>query len=66
MRDGQADATFAPTASADTVTFTIFGVVNEMPVWYRPNGRKRPQQLADEIAGFVLAGLGVATERESS
>jgi AcrR family transcriptional regulator len=58
VRDGQADGTFTATASADTVTFTIFGVVNELPVWFRPTGRKRPQQIADEIADFVLAGLG--------
>ncbi|WP_375503425.1 TetR/AcrR family transcriptional regulator [uncultured Jatrophihabitans sp.] len=63
VRDGQTDGTFSSTTSADTVTFTIFGVVNEMPIWYRPNGRKRPQQLADEIADFVLAGLGVTSER---
>lgn len=63
VRDGQTDATFAAATSADTVTFTIFGVVNELPVWYRPTGRKRPQQLADEIADFVLAGLGVPTGR---
>ena len=64
VRDGQADAAFSGSASADTVTFTIFGVVNELPVWYRPNGRKRPQQLADEIADFVLAGLGVPEPKE--
>ena len=59
--DGQAAGAFGTTASADTVTFTIFGVVNEMPIWYRPDGRKRPQQLGDEIADFVLTGLGVDT-----
>ena len=64
VRDGLADGTFRATAPADIVTFTIFGVVNELPVWYRPNGRKRPQQLAAEIADFVLAGLGVPTEKE--
>jgi AcrR family transcriptional regulator len=66
VRDGQADGTFGSAVPADTVTFTIFGVINEMPVWYRAAGRKRPQQLADEIADFVLAGLGVPTrEREN-
>ena len=66
VRDGQADGTFSSPASADTVTFTIFGVVNELPVWYRPSGRKRPQQIADEIAAFVLAGLGAGPERRPS
>jgi AcrR family transcriptional regulator len=59
VRDGQAAGAFAAVASPETVTFTIFGVVNELPVWYRPSGRTRPAQLAGEIAEFVLAGLEV-------
>jgi AcrR family transcriptional regulator len=61
VRDGQAAGEFAAVASPDTVTFTIFGVVNELPIWFRPSGRKRPAQLADEIADFVLAALEVRT-----
>jgi AcrR family transcriptional regulator len=57
VRDGQDAGEFAPVASADTVTFTIFGFVNELPLWYRPHGRKRPAQLADELADLVLAAL---------
>jgi AcrR family transcriptional regulator len=63
VRDGQAAGEFAVVASPDTVTFTIFGVVNELPIWYRSTGRKRPAQLAEEIADFVLAGLQIR-ERE--
>ena len=55
---GQATGAFSKVASADTVTFTIFGVVNELPLWYRPSGRKKPEQIATELADFVLAGLG--------
>jgi AcrR family transcriptional regulator len=58
IRDGQASGAFRPVASADTVTFTIFGVINELPLWYRPSGRKKPAQIGTEIADFVLAGLG--------
>jgi AcrR family transcriptional regulator len=58
IRDAQAAGEFAEVASADTVTFTIFGFVNELPLWYRPNGRKRPAQLAAELADLVLAALG--------
>ena len=65
VRDGQAAGEFAAVASPDTVTFTIFGVVNELPIWYRPTGRKRPAQLAEEIADFVLAGLQVR-EKENA
>jgi AcrR family transcriptional regulator len=58
IRNGQASGVFAPVASADTITFTIFGVINELPLWYRPNGRKKPTQIGTELADFVLTGLG--------
>ena len=58
VREAQASGAFASVASADTVTFTIFGYVNELPLWYRPAGRKRPAQLAGELADLVLAALG--------
>ena len=57
IRAGQASGEFSQVASADTITFTIFGVINELPLWYRPSGRKKPTQIAAEIADFVLAGL---------
>ncbi len=59
VRDGQMSGVFAPVASADIVTFTIFGVVNELPLWFKPGGRKRPAQLATELADLVLASLEV-------
>jgi AcrR family transcriptional regulator len=57
--DAQAAGTFATVASPETVTFTIFGVINELPIWYRPQGRKRPAQIGAELADFVLAALEV-------
>ena len=57
IREAQAAGAFAAVASADTVTFTIFGYVNELPLWYRPSGRQRPGQLAAELADLVLAAL---------
>ncbi len=53
----QAAGDFAPVADADTVTLVIFGVVNQLPVWYRPSGTKSPAQLGGEIADLILAGL---------
>jgi len=57
VRDAQAAGVFSDVASADTVTFTVFGFVNELPRWYQPGGRKRPAQLATELADLVLASL---------
>jgi AcrR family transcriptional regulator len=54
---GQADGAFAAVASADTVTLVVFGIVNQLPQWYQPDGPKSPRQLADEVADLVLAGL---------
>jgi AcrR family transcriptional regulator len=59
VHDAQRSGTFAPVASADTVAFTIFGYVNELPLWYRPSGRQRPVQLANELADLVLVALEV-------
>jgi len=59
IRDGQAAGSFAAVASPEMVTFTIFGVINELPLWYRPQGRKRPSQIAAELADLVLAALEV-------
>jgi AcrR family transcriptional regulator len=53
----QAAGHFAPVADADTVTQVIFGVVNQLPIWYRPSGTKSPAQLGNEIADLILAGL---------
>jgi AcrR family transcriptional regulator len=54
---GQADGVFSPVASADTVTLMVFGMVNQLPTWYRPAGRKTTTQLATEVTEFVLAAL---------
>ena len=43
IRSGQRDGRFAAVASPEMVTFTIFGVINELPVWYSPDGPKTPR-----------------------
>jgi AcrR family transcriptional regulator len=57
IRQGQASGEFARAASADIVTFTIFGMINELPLWYRPSGRKKPTEIGTELADFVLRAL---------
>ncbi|MDQ2838460.1 MAG: TetR/AcrR family transcriptional regulator [Actinomycetota bacterium] len=57
VRTGQASGEFGLAASPEMVTFTVFGVINELPVWYRPDGPKRPAQLAGELTELILAGL---------
>ena len=59
VRDAQARGEFRTVASPDMITFTVFGVINELPLWYRPEGRKRPAQIAAELSDLVLAALEV-------
>jgi AcrR family transcriptional regulator len=57
VRRGQAAGDFAPVASPEMVSFTLFGVINSLPVWYRPEGPKQPDELAAELAALILAAL---------
>jgi AcrR family transcriptional regulator len=57
IRDAQAAGEFRLIASAEMVTFTVFGVINELPIWYQPDGPKRPQAIAEELSNLVLAAL---------
>lgn len=59
VRSAQCDGAFVTVASPEMVTFTVFGVINELPVWYSPDGPKSPAQLAGELAGLVLSALTV-------
>jgi AcrR family transcriptional regulator len=64
VRSGQRDGAFATTASPEMVTFTVFGVINELPVWYSPAGPKTARQLAGELADLLLDGLGQRTSSQ--
>ncbi|MFD9705473.1 TetR/AcrR family transcriptional regulator [Lentzea sp. NPDC059081] len=57
IEKGQADGEFGSAVPADTVVRIAVGVVNQLPMWFRPDGEKTPARLAEEIAEFVLAGL---------
>jgi AcrR family transcriptional regulator len=54
---GQRAGAFSDVASAEIVTLMVFGIINQLPQWYRPDGPKTPRQLGDQIADFVLVGL---------
>lgn len=57
VRSAQARGEFARVASPEMITFTIFGVINELPVWYRPDGPKQPAEIAAELSSLILAAL---------
>lgn len=66
VRTAQATGEFAPVASPEMVTFTVFGVINELPVWYRADGPKQPAELAAELSQLILAALVPTSGRRRS
>ncbi|HEY4024098.1 MAG TPA: TetR/AcrR family transcriptional regulator [Pseudonocardiaceae bacterium] len=59
IADGQAAGEFSTVVPAETAVQIAMGVVNQLPVWFRADGPKTPEQLGNEIADFVLAALRV-------
>ncbi|UQX89988.1 TetR/AcrR family transcriptional regulator [Jatrophihabitans telluris] len=57
IAQAQRDGRFSRVASPEMVAFTVFGAINELPIWFQPEGRKTAQDVADELAALVLAGL---------
>ncbi|GAA2373728.1 hypothetical protein Cme02nite_02560 [Catellatospora methionotrophica] len=57
IRDAQAAGVFAAVASPELVSWSIFGVTTTLHTWFRPDGPKRAEQIAHELADLVLTGL---------
>lgn len=57
IADGQASGEFTAVVPPDTVVQIAMGVVNQLPVWYRPGGPKSADELGNEVADFVLSAL---------
>lgn len=64
IRDAQTTGVFAGHASPEVISWAIFGVSNSMPTWYRPDGPKKPSEIAEELADFVLAALAPNPRRD--
>jgi AcrR family transcriptional regulator len=57
IANGQDRGEFSAAVPADTVVQIAMGVVNQLPLWFRADGPKSPEQLGTEIADFVLSAL---------
>ncbi|MDL4774607.1 TetR/AcrR family transcriptional regulator [Actinomadura xylanilytica] len=57
IEDGQARGVFSAAATAETATIVALGMVDQMPRWYRADGRATAEALAAEVSEFVLAAL---------
>ena len=56
MRDGIRSGAFQ-NADAKLLSFAILGAVNWIPRWYSPDGPSTSQEVADQFADYLIAGL---------
>ena len=56
LEEGVAKKTFALTDTG-LATRAIMGTLNWTLTWYRPNGPKSIEQIADEYSDFILKGM---------
>ena len=64
IRDGQDSGVFSTAASPEVVSWSIFGLTNSMPTWFRPDGPKPAAAIAAELADLILAGLRPGSPEE--
>lgn len=57
IRSGQKSGEFRADADAQVVAFSIFGMVNWLNQWYRPDGPMTPEQIAEDMANFAVHGV---------
>ncbi|HWE89371.1 MAG TPA: TetR/AcrR family transcriptional regulator [Pseudonocardiaceae bacterium] len=57
VEKAQTDGVFSARVPADVVVQIAMGVVNQLPIWFRPDGPKTAERLGHEVADFVLAAL---------
>lgn len=65
IRDAQRSGAFTSHASPEVISWAIFGVSNSMPTWFRPDGPKKPAEIAEELADFVLAALVPSSRKDT-
>jgi AcrR family transcriptional regulator len=56
LEEGMADGTFAA-GDAKLRAFAVFGAVNWIPRWFKPQGASTSQQIADLFADYLISGL---------
>lgn len=57
VEDARRAGEFNDVASPETVTLVVFGLINELPLWFRKDGPTPPDRLAEEFSAFVLSAL---------
>lgn len=57
MRQAQSETLVRADLDAGTATRLVFGMINSLVEWYRPDGRIDPELLADEVLAVAMDGL---------
>lgn len=57
IREGQADGDIDPSADPKLAAMAIFGMLNWLSTWWRPDGPSSPEDVAREFTDLALAGL---------
>lgn len=58
-----ADGDLAPDVDPRLVTRLLFGAVNSLTEWYRPDGPVGPTEIADTLSRMLVDGLHVRSDR---
>jgi AcrR family transcriptional regulator len=56
LEEGMATGTFAQ-GDPKLLAFALFGAVNWIPRWFKPQGTSTSQEIADRFADYLIAGL---------
>ena len=57
VRDAAAEGSVRPDIDPDLISRLVFGMVNSLTEWYRPDGSLRAQDVAAAVTGVVFDGL---------
>ncbi|UJP11267.1 TetR/AcrR family transcriptional regulator [Microbacterium sp. KUDC0406] len=63
VRRAQREGLLRDDIGAGTITRLIFGMINSIVEWYRPDGAIDPQGLADDVLAVAIDGLRRPTAR---
>ncbi|HEY0227581.1 MAG TPA: TetR/AcrR family transcriptional regulator [Mycobacterium sp.] len=59
LRKGQRDGTLRPDLPVELCALALFGMINWMHRWYRPNGKWKPKEVAATFTEIFLEGYAV-------
>jgi TetR/AcrR family transcriptional regulator, cholesterol catabolism regulator len=62
IQAGQAEGSIDREIDIRLVSLSAFGMMNSLHLWYQPDGRRSPQEIADTLADLIIRGLATRPE----